>query len=221
VVASRPSARRWAAAGIGDGEERVVGALEGDAGLRQLSRQPAVAVEVDRQAKRRPGRHAHIAQAKLCVDEVEVLVQTLAGDRLEKGLAARLVVPGAIRRAGLHGAEDVHQAGPIAALGEDLLDSVLLAERLELADVLALQPPSAARRSALARIASRSGSAQHGSSNRRMSRAPRWPAIALAWQIAGRVPRIKARSKQDNTQPIASWRCSTKGFIAWLPRCYP
>ena len=126
--------------GIGDAQEGVVGGLEADAGLRQLPRQPAVAVEVDLQAKRRPGRHPHVAQAELRVDEVEVVVQALAADRLEEGLAARLVVPGAIGGTGLHGREDVHQTGMIAALGEDLLDPILLAERLELADELDLQP---------------------------------------------------------------------------------
>ena len=50
-----------------------------------------------------------------------------------------LVVPPAIRRAGLHGREDMHQPGVIAALSEDLLDARLLAERLELADELDLQ----------------------------------------------------------------------------------
>jgi hypothetical protein len=51
----------------------------------------------------------------------------------------RLDVPRSVRRAGLHGREDVHQPGMITALGEDLLDAHFLAERLELADELDLQ----------------------------------------------------------------------------------
>ena len=125
---------------IGKVQEGVVGAVERDAGRRQLSRQPTVAVEVHLQAKRRPGRHPHITQAELRIDEVEVVVQALAADRFEEGLAARLVVPGTIGGAGLHGGEDVHQPGMIAALGEDLLDPILLAERLELTDELDLKP---------------------------------------------------------------------------------
>jgi hypothetical protein len=125
---------------IGKVQEGIVGGVERDAGLRQLSRQPAVAVEVDLQAKRCPGRHPHVAQAELRVDEVEVVVQALAADRLEEGLAARLVVPGTVGGAGLHGGEDVHQPWVIAALGEDLLDPVLLAKRPELTDELDLQP---------------------------------------------------------------------------------
>ena len=125
---------------IGERQEGVVGGVEADAGLRQLLCQPAVAVEVDLQAKRRPGRHPQVAQAELRVDEVEVVVQTPAGDRLEEILTARLVVPGAIGGAGFHGREDVHQSGVMAALGEDRLHPILLTERFELADELDLKP---------------------------------------------------------------------------------
>jgi hypothetical protein len=38
--------------------EDVVGHLEGNAGFFQALRQPVVAVEIDLQAGRRPGRHA-------------------------------------------------------------------------------------------------------------------------------------------------------------------
>jgi len=112
-------------------QKGVVGGLEGDPGLRQLPCQPAMAVEVDLQAKRRPGRHPQVAQPELRVDEVEVVVQALARGRLEEGLAARLVVPGAIGGTALHGREDVHQAGGVATLGENPLDAILLAERHE------------------------------------------------------------------------------------------
>ena len=50
------------------------------------------------------------------------------------------VVPGPIRRARLHGREDVDQTRVVSAFGEDLFDPRLLAERLELADELDLQP---------------------------------------------------------------------------------
>ena len=51
----------------------------------------------------------------------------------------RLVMPRSGRRAGRHGREELHQPGVIAARGEDRLDPVLFAERLELADELDLQ----------------------------------------------------------------------------------
>ena len=55
-------------AGIGDEGEGVVEHLEGNAGLEQLAGQPGVAVEVDLQAKRRPGRHADVTEAKLLIE---------------------------------------------------------------------------------------------------------------------------------------------------------
>jgi hypothetical protein len=204
---------------IGEVQEGVVGGLEGDAGLRQLPRQPAVAVEVDLQAKRRPGRHPHVAQAELRVDEVEVVVQALAADRLEEGLAARLVMPGTIGGAGLHGGEDVHQPRVIAALGEDLLDPILLAERLELTDELDLKPGLGgqalgvgadllAQRLGPVRIVKQADAAPTEVARHR-------PGVADVRQGA----RDHDRSKHDSTQPISSWCCSTKGFIVRL-RCW-
>jgi len=40
---------------VAEGEEGVIGPLEGDAGLAPRAGPPVVAVEIDRQAKRRPG----------------------------------------------------------------------------------------------------------------------------------------------------------------------
>jgi len=123
---------------VADVDKGVVGHREGDVGGAQLARQPGMAVAVDLQAKRRPRGHAYVAQAELLVDEVEVVVKTPAGVRLEQRAPAGLVVPWPIRGARLHGREDMHQAGVLAALGENLRDAVLLAERLEMTDKLDL-----------------------------------------------------------------------------------
>ena len=124
---------------VGDRDEGVVEHLEGNIGLEQLAGQPGMAIEVDLQPERRPGRNAHVAQPELLVDEVEVVMQALPGGRLEEGSMGGLVVPRLIRRARLHGREDVDQTRMVTALGEDLLDPRLLAECLELADELDLQ----------------------------------------------------------------------------------
>jgi hypothetical protein len=79
---------------IGDTQKGVVGHGRRRCRLRQLTRQPAVAVEVDLQAKRRPGRHAHVAQAELRVDEVEVVVQALAAVGLEASCRSTLSCQG-------------------------------------------------------------------------------------------------------------------------------
>jgi hypothetical protein len=44
-----------------------------------------VAIEVDLQPEWCPGRNAHVAQPELLVDEVEVVMQALAGGGLEEG----------------------------------------------------------------------------------------------------------------------------------------
>ena len=94
---------------IGNKGEGVVEHLEGNTGLPQLAGQPGVTVEVDLQPERCPGRHAHVAHAELRIDEVEVVMQAVAGSGLEEGVMGRLVVPPAIGRARLHRREDMHQ----------------------------------------------------------------------------------------------------------------
>lgn len=85
--------------GIGDEGEGVVEHREGNARLEQLAGQPGVAIEVDLQAKRRPGRNADVTQAELLIDEVEVVMQAFAGGGLKEGAMGRLVMPGSVRGA--------------------------------------------------------------------------------------------------------------------------
>ena len=61
-----------------DVQEGVVGEGETDPGGGQLAGQPAMAVAIELQAERTPGRHAQIDQAQLRVHEVEVVMQTFA-----------------------------------------------------------------------------------------------------------------------------------------------
>ncbi len=114
------------------GGECVVDQGEADALLGQLAGQPVMAVEVELQAERRPGRHTQIAQPQVGVDEIEVVVQALGLAGLEERPVRGLVVPGPERGARLHGREHVNQTGVIAAFGEDRLDPLLLAEVLAL-----------------------------------------------------------------------------------------
>ena len=119
---------------VGNVAERIVphfigGVLGGKLGAAR------VAVAVKLQAKRTPSRHPQIAEAQLGVDEVEVVVQTLATVRLEIGVTRGLVVPGPVGRAGFHGTEDMHQTGLAATRGQERLNPIFLAKVL-LADVL-------------------------------------------------------------------------------------
>ncbi len=125
--------------GVINAHEGIVGHFKGNTGSGQLSGQPIMAIEVDLEAKRRPCGHADIAQTELLIDEVEVVMQALAGGGLEVGLSAGFVVPGTVGRTGLHGREHMHQAGVLTPLGEDLLDPRLLTKGLETTDELNLQ----------------------------------------------------------------------------------
>ncbi len=62
-----------------------------------------MAVHVELEPERHPGGNAQIAQAECFVDEVEIIMETLAGIVFEKGLAGFLVVSGPVTRAGFHG----------------------------------------------------------------------------------------------------------------------
>ena len=94
-----------------------------------------MAIAVELQPERAPSGHPQVAQPQLLVDEVEVVMQTLARVRLEKRFATLLVVPRLVALARFHGRDHVHQPRMITTLGEHLGDHVLLAN-VRLVDVL-------------------------------------------------------------------------------------
>ncbi|MCZ2074887.1 MAG: hypothetical protein LC130_07785 [Bryobacterales bacterium] len=120
-------------------DKRVVDEFIADLLLAQPGGQPIVAVEVDLQPAGQPRRHPYVAQPQLIVDEIEVVVQTLAVVRPQVRLAALLVVPGLVGRAPLHRREDAHQPGLLPAQGENLLHPVFL-PHIALAQKLNLDP---------------------------------------------------------------------------------
>ena len=67
-----------------DADKGVVGKGEADPGGGELAGQPAMAVAIELQAERTPGRDAQIDQAQLGVDEVEVIMQALTGSRAQE-----------------------------------------------------------------------------------------------------------------------------------------
>src|SRR6202140_5037240 len=96
---------------IGNAQKGVVGLHEPDALALERPGHGAVAIAVELQAERCPGRDPEVAQPEFVIDEVEVVVQTLARLGAQVGLAAALVVPRLVARAGLHRRDDVHQPG--------------------------------------------------------------------------------------------------------------
>ena len=98
-----------------------------------------MSIEIDLQAKRCPGGYADITEPKGFIDEVEVIMEAFARGGFQRGVAGLLVMPGAIGGTGLHGREDMDQAGMITALGEDGLDTVFFAKGLVATDELGCQ----------------------------------------------------------------------------------
>lgn len=98
--------------------------------IGQLSRQLVMAVEIELETKRRPGRHAQITEAQVGVDEIKVVVQAFAAVAFEERFAGLFVVPGLIAGTRFHGREDMDKTGLRAALSDNLLDALLLAKIL-------------------------------------------------------------------------------------------
>jgi hypothetical protein len=113
-----------------DAHKTVVEHSRIDAFAGQLSRQLVVAVEIELETKRRPRRHSEITQAKLGINEIEVVMQAFAAVVFEECFVCCLVMPGLIARTGLHGREYMHKAGMRTALNDDVLYTLLLAKVL-------------------------------------------------------------------------------------------
>src|SRR4029077_14472037 len=114
MVGRQPVGQILSALPVIDTNEGIVGGGEADAFCCQSTRQPAVTVAVELQAERCPCRHPQIDQAKLGIDEIEIVVETLAAVWPHEGLVRRLVVPRLVSAARLHRRDDMHQAGVFA-----------------------------------------------------------------------------------------------------------
>ena len=113
-----------------DAHKTVVEHGRVDAFAGQLSRQLVVAVEIKLETKRRPRRYSEITQAKLGINEIEVVMQAFAAVVFEECFVGFLVMPGLIARTGLHGREYMHKAGMRTALNDEVLYALFLAKVL-------------------------------------------------------------------------------------------
>ena len=109
-------------------QKGVVDKLEADPSGSELAGQPAMSVAIELQAERTPSRHAHIDQAQLGVDEVEVIVQAFTGSRAQESAMGLFAMPGLVGGTRFHRRDDMHQAGMVAACGQHLGNHVLLAD---------------------------------------------------------------------------------------------
>ena len=69
---------------------------------------------------RTPSWDAHVTEPELFINEVEVIMQAFALIGFEKSLSALFVMPRFISLTALHSRENMHQAGFITTLLEDI-----------------------------------------------------------------------------------------------------
>ena len=101
---------------IVDLEKRIVELRVADLSAVQLAGQPIVAVAVELQAERAPGRDPQIAQAQFLIDEIEIIVQTFTVVRLPVSPVGFFAEAWLVSGTGLNGREDSHQARVATAL---------------------------------------------------------------------------------------------------------
>jgi len=89
-----------------------------------------VSVKVELQPERRPCGHSQITQSQISVNEVKVIMQTLAANSPKKGFVSVFVMPWFIGGAGFHRRVDVYQSWMSSALFDNVADPVFFSEIL-------------------------------------------------------------------------------------------
>lgn len=115
--------------------ESVVSHRMADFLVDQLARKDSVPVAIELQPKGSPSGNTQVAQPILRMYEIEIVVQTLALRRFEKGLARVFIMPRLEGIARFHGREDMHQSGMFSPLPEYLFYALLFAKTLLLDEV--------------------------------------------------------------------------------------
>jgi len=110
--------------------------------LAQLPGQITVAIAADLEPEGTPGRHPHLTQSQIRVDEIDIIVQALAIIRLPVGGVGLLVMPRLVAAAGLHGRQDPHDSGLFPSLVQHWSDLLLWTELLVAAKEHDLRPVS-------------------------------------------------------------------------------
>jgi len=121
---------------IADGEKGIVIESIRNLSSGQFEGKPVVAVEIELESKGAPGGDPQVAEPKLFVDEVKVVVKALAGIMFKECLSSRFVMPGLVAGAGFHGGKDMYKTGLSAPCFQYLLNAVFLAEGFDLSDEL-------------------------------------------------------------------------------------
>ncbi len=97
-----------------------------------------MAVHIELQAERSPGRDTQVTEPKFFVNEIEIIVETFALVKLKECLPCSLVMPWFISTALFHGGKDVDEPFGLSGFLDDFLDPVIFAESPKLTDELDL-----------------------------------------------------------------------------------
>ena len=89
--------------------------------------QSVMTVDIDLKPAGKPCGNPDITEAVIVIDEVDVVMEALAGVVFKKCFMSTLVVPWLEGCAGLHGRENTDDAGVVAPIFEDVSDDGLLA----------------------------------------------------------------------------------------------
>lgn len=99
--------------------------------------QSVMPVEVELQSEGRPRRHTQVAQSKLRLNKIEIIMQAFGCRILEERAVGLFIVPRFVSGTRLHGRKNVYQPGGLATLAQYfpylfLLAEIVLSDKLDL-----------------------------------------------------------------------------------------
>ena len=89
---------------------------------------PVVTVHIELQSERRPSRNTQIAESKITINEIEVVVKTFTAVKFQEGPSTLLVMPWPVAVATLHGWENMDQPFCNLLWFDELLDTIIFSE---------------------------------------------------------------------------------------------
>lgn len=102
--------------------------------LVQLIGEKVVAVHIKLETERGSCGNPEIAEPEFFVNEIEIVMKAFALIKFQECLPRRFIMPWFISIATFHGRKDMDQAFRLPCFGYDLLDTVIFAEGMKLAD---------------------------------------------------------------------------------------
>ena len=96
-------------------------------------------IEIELELEWAPSRNTEVTQSQLCIDEIEVIMETFSSIRLKESLPSFPLILGFVAGTSFHCREDMHQARMGSPFFHDILNAVFLAKGLYFSNILYLQ----------------------------------------------------------------------------------